>query len=126
MPSAIVIGAGVFGASLADRLAREGWEVTLVERARPGDARAESGGESRLIRCSHGPDDFYARSARRALELWRELGHDVLVESGVVWFARREDGWEADSEAVLRAEGIPAERLAPGRGGAALPERERR
>ncbi len=113
MPSAIVIGAGVFGASLADCLAREGWEVTLVERARPADARAESGGESRLIRCSHGADSFYARSARRAFELWRELGHDVLVESGVVWFARREDGWEADSETVLRAEGIPAERLAP-------------
>jgi sarcosine oxidase len=113
MPSAIVIGAGVFGASLADRLARESWEVTLVERARPGDERAESGGESRLIRCSHGADSFYARSARRAFELWRELGHDVLVESGVVWFARREDGWEADSETVLRAEGIPADRLAP-------------
>ena len=36
MPSAIVIGAGVFGASLADRLAGEGWEVTLVERSEPG------------------------------------------------------------------------------------------
>jgi sarcosine oxidase len=113
MPSAVVIGAGVFGASLADRLAREGWEVTLVERLEPGHPRAESGGETRLIRCSHGPDDFYARSARRALELWRELGGGVLEESGVTWFARREDGWEADSERVLRAEGIPVERLEP-------------
>ena len=113
MPSAIVIGAGVFGASLADRLAREGWEVTLVDRAEPGHPRAESGGETRLIRCSHGPDAFYARSARRALELWRELGEGVLVESGVVWFARREDGWEADSERVLRDEAIAVERLTP-------------
>jgi sarcosine oxidase len=114
MPSAIVIGAGVFGASLADRLASEGWEVTLVERAEPAGPRAESGGETRLIRCSHGPDAFYTRSARRALELWRELGEGALVECGVAWFARAEDGWEADSERVLREEGIPVERLTPG------------
>ena len=121
MPSAIVIGAGVFGASLADRLSREGWEVMLVDRFEPGHARAESGGETRLIRCSHGPEDFYARSARRALELWRELGEGVLVESGVAWFARREDGWEADSERVLRAAGIPVERMSPEEGARLFP-----
>jgi sarcosine oxidase len=121
MPSALVIGAGVFGASLADRLAREGWEVTLVDRFEPGHPRAESGGETRLIRCSHGPEDFYARSARRALELWRELGEGVLVESGVAWFARREDGWEADSERVLRAAGIPVERMSPEEGARLFP-----
>jgi sarcosine oxidase len=121
MPSAIVIGAGVFGASLADRLARESWEVTLVDRFEPGHPRAESGGETRLIRCSHGPDAFYARSARRSLELWRELGEGVLVESGVAWFARREDGWEADSERVLREAGIPVERLAPEEGARMFP-----
>jgi glycine/D-amino acid oxidase-like deaminating enzyme len=121
MPSAIVIGAGVFGASLADRLAREGWEVTLVDRFEPGHPRSESGGETRLIRCSHGPDDFYARSARRALALWRELGDGVLVESGVAWFARREDGWEADSERVLSGAGIPVERLSPEEGARMFP-----
>jgi glycine/D-amino acid oxidase-like deaminating enzyme len=113
VPSAIVIGAGVFGASLADRLACEGWGVTLVDAFEPGHARAESGGETRLIRCAHGPDGFYARSARRAMSLWRELGEGVLVESGVVWFARREDGWEADSERVLSGLGIPVSRLDP-------------
>jgi sarcosine oxidase len=121
MPSALVIGAGVFGASLADRLARAGWEVTLVDRFEPAHPRAESGGETRLIRCCHGPDAFYAHSARRALELWRELGEEVLVESGVAWFAHREDGWEADSERVLRAAGIPVERLSPGEGARLFP-----
>jgi sarcosine oxidase len=121
MPSALVIGAGVFGASLADRLAREGWEVTLVDRFEPGHARAESGGETRLIRCSHGPEAFYARSARRAFEQWRELGEGVLVESGVAWFARREDGWEADSERVLRGAGIPVERMSPEQGARLFP-----
>ena len=126
MPSAIVIGAGVFGASLADRLAREGWEVTLVERFEPGNTRAESGGETRLIRCSaRRRTPFYARSARRALALWRELGEELLVESGMAWFARREDGWEADSERVLRAAGIPVERLAPEEGARLFPGRRR-
>jgi glycine/D-amino acid oxidase-like deaminating enzyme len=110
--SAVVIGAGVFGASLADRLARDEWDVTLVERLQPGHPRAESGGETRLIRSLHGPDTFYTQSARRALELWRELD-GVLEEIGLVWFARREDGWEADGERVLRAAGVPVERLEP-------------
>jgi sarcosine oxidase len=121
MPSAIVIGAGVFGASLADRLARGGWEVTLVDRFEPGHPRAESGGETRLIRCAHGSDEFYARSARRAIELWRGLGEGVLVESGVVWFARREDGWEAASARVLRAAGIPFQRMSREEGARMFP-----
>jgi sarcosine oxidase len=121
MPSALVIGAGVFGASVADRLAADGWKVTLVDRLGPAHPRAESGGETRLIRCAHGADGFYARSARRALGLWRELGDGVLEETGVAWFARRDDGWEADSERVLRGEGIPVERLTPEEGARLYP-----
>jgi sarcosine oxidase len=117
VPAASIVGAGIFGASLAYRLARDGWEVTLYERHEPGHDRAASGGESRLIRYAHGPEVWYTRSAWRARELWRELeaetGRELLVECGVVWFARREDGWESESERVLRAEGIPVERLAP-------------
>jgi sarcosine oxidase len=120
--SAVIVGAGIFGASLAHRLAHDGWEVTLHERHEPGHAKAASGGESRLIRYAHGADPWYARSAWRARELWRELeaetGRELLVESGIAWFARSTDGWEAESERVLRAEGIPVERLEPevGRG----------
>jgi sarcosine oxidase len=110
--SAVIVGAGVFGASLARRLTLDGWDVTLVEAVSPGHVRSGSGGESRLIRCCHGTDVWHARSAWRALDLWREIDPDLLVESGVAWFARREDGWEADSERVLRGEGIPCERVA--------------
>ncbi len=112
MPAAIVVGAGSFGASLADRLVAEGWEVTLIDRFGPGDQRAESGGETRLLRFSHGDDALYTRLARRARELWLELG-GVLVESGVAWLVTDPEGWEADSERVLRAEGVPAETLDP-------------
>ena len=120
MPSAAVVGAGIFGASLAYRLARDGWDVTLYEQHEPGNDRAASGGESRLIRYGHGGDAWYTRSAWRARHLWRELeaetGRSLLVESGIVWFARTEDGWEAESEDVLRAEGIACERLTPDEG----------
>ena len=117
MSSAVIVGAGVFGASLAWRLARAGTEVRLVDQFEPGDPRATSGGESRLIRCGHGPDREYAASARRAGTLWRELeaecGEELLVETGLTWFAHSDDGWEARTIPVFEELAIPYERLAP-------------
>jgi sarcosine oxidase len=116
-PSALVVGAGVFGAAVADALAGRGWAVTIVEQAAPAHRRASSGGPSRILRHSHGHEPWYMRSAARArqgwIELGQEVGEDLFVESGVVWFARGEDGWEAASLAALTAEGIPCERLDP-------------
>lgn len=114
----VVVGAGTFGASLAWWLARAGQGVTLVDQFEPGDRRASSGGETRLLRSSHGEDADYTAMARRARTLWRELeaesGEALLVECGVSWFAHREDGWEAASARTLGAQGIPAERLEVG------------
>src|SRR5262245_7402687 len=119
------MGAGVFGSSLAWWLARAGWDVTLVDQFEPGDTRATSGGETRLIRCGHGEDALYPASAWRARSLWRELeaecGAELLVECGLAWFAHREDGWEAASERVLGAAGIPCERLEPAEGARLFP-----
>lgn len=115
MPSAVIAGAGVFGASLARRLARNGWDVTVVDPHPPGHVRAASGHESRLIRFAHGSDRWYTRSAWRARDLWRELeeetGRSLLLECGVAWFALSQDGWEAQSEDALRAEGVPVVRM---------------
>lgn len=113
--SAIVVGAGVFGASVAHRLAADGWEVTLIERDEPAGPRSTSGSHSRIIRCGHGGDVWHTRLARRARGLWREVerdaGTELLVECGVLWLAREDGRWEAQSEHVMRAEGIPVERL---------------
>lgn len=113
MPSVVIVGAGVFGSSLARQLAIDGWEVTLVEQESPGWDGSSSGGESRLIRWSHGHEAWYARSARRARELWRSIDPSLMAECGLVWFAHGDAGWEADSERVLRGEGIAVERLSP-------------
>ena len=117
MSTAIVVGAGIFGGSLAHELRDRGWDVTLVDRYPPGHARAASGGETRLIRSAHGADVWYVRSVRRAWTRWQELeeetGSSLLVRCGVVWFASDHAGWEAESERVLTAEGVATERLTP-------------
>lgn len=114
----VIVGAGTFGASLAWWLARSGEGVTLVDQFEPGDRRASSGGETRLLRCSHGSDVDYATMARRARTLWRELeeesGEELFVECGLAWFAHCEGGWEAASEATLGTQGIPVERVDAG------------
>ena len=113
----VIVGAGVFGASLAWRLAAAGHAVTLVDQFEPGDARASSGGETRLLRCVHGPDGDYTAMARRARTLWRELeaeaGVQVLLDRGIAWFADQTAGWEADAERTLTEQQIPVEHLDP-------------
>src|SRR3954469_21901062 len=114
MARGVIVGAGTFGASLAWRLVRRGCEVVLVDQFAPGDERATSGGETRLIRCVHGPDADYAAMARRARTLWRELeaetGEALLLDCGVSGFAHGDDGWEASSLRVLHDLGVPAVR----------------
>jgi sarcosine oxidase len=114
-PSAVVVGAGVFGAATALALARRGWQVTLVEQATVGHVGASSGGESRLLRYSHGSESWYTALAWAGRDGWRaledEAGVEILAETGLVWFARDEHGWESDSLAELTAQGIPVERL---------------
>ncbi len=113
----VIVGAGTFGASLAWWLAREGDVVTLVDQFEPGDRRATSGGETRLIRCGHGDSAYYTEMAWRARTLWRELeaesGAELFVECGIAWFAHGDDGWEADSERTIRELDIPCEHLDP-------------
>src|SRR5689334_1621482 len=100
-----VIGAGVFGAWTAYWLRRAGARVVLVDAYGPGNSRASSGGESRMIRLGYGPDEIYTRSAQRSLELWKELFAEVgphaappFQNTGILWLARDQDAY---CEAVL-------------------------
>ncbi|MEV0614517.1 FAD-dependent oxidoreductase [Nonomuraea sp. NPDC050404] len=126
MKSVIVVGAGIWGSSLALRLAETGWRVTLVEQHRPGHVRQASAGETRLLRCSHGADEWYARLARQARDGWRRLeeraGEELYLESGMVWFARTPDGWEHASAQVLKNLDIACEVLDPADGARFFPD----
>ncbi len=106
-----VIGAGVFGTWTARWLLRRGASVTLLDRYGPGNSLASSGGESRATRSAHGPDRFYPIWQRRSLDEWLELDPSLFVPTGVLWLARRQDGFEAASAKALAALDIPAERL---------------
>src|SRR3954463_14069213 len=125
MDSIVIVGAGTFGASLAWWLARDGVQVTLVDQFEPGDRRATSGGEPPLARGGPGGAAPPPAPARRARTLWRQLeaesGADLLIECGLVWFARRAAGGEGASEATMRAQGIPVERLGAEEGARLFP-----
>ena len=51
----VVVGAGAFGGWTALHLLRRGVRVTLVDAWGPGNSRASSGGETRVIRGTYGP-----------------------------------------------------------------------
>jgi sarcosine oxidase len=117
LSSACVVGAGVFGASLARELALRDWDVTLVEQHTPGTVRSASGGDTRLLRAAHGDSEWYTASAVRARTLWLELEAETRTRIwegvGLAWLARRPDGFESVSVPVLERLGIAHEWLAP-------------
>jgi glycine/D-amino acid oxidase-like deaminating enzyme len=114
-PDLVVIGAGVMGAWTAYWARRSGLATVLVDAWGAGNPRATSSDETRISRSSHGDDRFYPLWSRRARELWITLGEawgqELFVQSGALWFAHREDGFEAASIATLTDLGIPIERV---------------
>ena len=107
----VVIGAGVFGAWTAWHLLRAGQQVLLVDQYGPANARASSGGETRVIRMAYGPDDIYTRLSQRSLVAWKaffaRIGRPELFrETGVLWIADAGDKGVAQSAEVLSHAGI--------------------
>ncbi len=117
-PSVAVIGAGAFGGWTALHLLRQGARVTLVDGWGPGNSRASSGGETRIIRATYGPDKIYFEMVRRSLELWREnerrwnrkLFHQVGC---LVLFPTPEHAYGKASVRFFRETGLAFEELSP-------------
>lgn len=89
-----VIGAGAFGGWTALWLLRAGYRVTLIDAWGPGNSRASSGDETRVIRSTYGANETYFDLNVRAIELWREHQHrwnkSLFYNSGVLWFCYEE------------------------------------
>jgi glycine/D-amino acid oxidase-like deaminating enzyme len=114
-PHVVVVGAGAFGGWTALWLRRSGARVTLLDAWGPGNSRASSGGETRVIRATYGPRAVYTRMAARALALWKEhaqrwqrrLYHPI----GVLWLVEGDDQYEKAALPLLAESGVVFEEL---------------
>jgi len=113
-----VVGAGAFGGWTALHLLERGARVTLLDAWGPGNSRASSGGETRIMRGTYGPDQPYSRLAARALKLWQKYEmrwkRQFLHRTGVLWMiSSPDDAYERGSLAMLREAKIKFQELSP-------------
>lgn len=104
-----VIGAGVFGAWTAWHLQRAGRRIVLIDAYGPANARASSGGESRVTRLSYGKDDIYTRMALESQRSWDELssraGLPLFHRIGVLLLWGSDDSYARASVETIRRVG---------------------
>jgi monomeric sarcosine oxidase len=110
-----VVGAGVFGAWTAAHFARRNKRVLLLDCYGPGNARASSAGESRIIRMGYGADEIYTRWSQNSLAQWKEFfgfkRPGLFHETGVLWLANEGDTRIRDTAATLTRRGVEFEQL---------------
>ncbi len=111
-----VIGAGVFGSWTAHHLQKAGKTVILIDGYGAANARASSGGESRIIRMGYGGDEVYTRFSKRALELWLEFFHRIgnqqlFQQTGLLWLSRPDNPQIAKTAEVLTKVGVKFQNL---------------
>jgi sarcosine oxidase len=113
----VVVGAGAFGGWTALSLLRAGLQVTLIDAWGAGNARASSGGETRVIRAVYGGVATYSEMAARALVLWREAEkqwqRQVLFRTGSLWLCTGDDAYVRSSIAPMKTVGLSVEELTP-------------
>lgn len=110
-PHIAVVGAGAFGGWTALHLLERGARVTLLDAWGPGNSRASSGGETRIMRGTYGPDQLYSELAARSMKLWetyeRRWKKRFLHRTGVLWMvSSRDDAYERGAINPLREAGI--------------------
>ena len=111
----VVVGAGVFGAWTAWHLRRQGQRVLLLDAWGAANARASSGGESRMTRTAYGKDELYTRMAWESLPEWRWLsersGLPIFHPLGVLFFFARMEPYMSQTVSVHERLGLPLQIL---------------
>ena len=112
---ACVIGAGAFGGWTALHLLRQGARVTLLDAWGPGNSRASSGGETRILRATYGPHPIYVQMVVRSLALWREhekrWNQRLYTRIGCIWMPGKDDQHEKASIPIMREAGLSVDEL---------------
>ncbi len=125
-PRVVVVGAGAFGGWSALFLLRGGARVTLVDAWGPGNSRASSGGETRVIRGVYGPERIYTRMAARAFTLWREAEarwkKKLYRRTGALWMVADEGDFVRASLPILRENGFAYDELTAAQAGKRYPQ----
>jgi sarcosine oxidase len=111
----LVVGAGVFGAWTAEHLRRAGKSVALVDQMGPANARASSGGESRMTRSAYGRDAIYTRMALDSLREWKRLSDrsalPLFHNCGVLFLFDRMVDYARESIRVHRELDLPLQQF---------------
>ena len=122
----IVVGAGAFGGWTAVHLLRRGVQVTLLDAWGRGHSRASSGGETRIIRATYGPDRIYVDMVVRSLALWREnekrWNRPLYRQIGCIWLPGKDDRYEKAAIPIMRDAGLVVEELTPRDAGKRWPQ----
>ena len=125
-PSVVVVGAGAFGGWTALMLRRRGAKVTLVDAWGPGNSRASSGGETRVIRGVYAGDRIYTAMARRSFELWHEnetrWKKTLYTRTGALWMVADAGEFVRTSLPFLKEFAFPYEELTPAEAGKRYPQ----
>jgi sarcosine oxidase len=110
-----VVGAGVFGAWTAWHLAKRKKRVALIDAYGPANARASSGGESRILRMGYGADELYTLWSQQSLAEWKKnfaaSQPPLFHETGVLWLGGADDSLVRRTAATLRHCKVPFEEL---------------
>ncbi|CAH0308968.1 FAD-dependent oxidoreductase [Roseomonas sp. CECT 9278] len=109
-PSALVLGAGIMGLSVAWGLARRGFAVRVVEQDAVPNPRGASVDHHRLIRHAYGAQAGYMRMVDPAYaawdQVWRDINEVLHIPTGVLAVSGSASGWLGESRATLAADGL--------------------
>lgn len=113
----VVVGAGLYGLSVARAAIAAGHAVTVIEQGPVPNTLGSSVDRHRLIRYPYGDRDGYALMVRDAFpawdRLWADLGQRHFIETGTLAHCFRKGDWGDLSAAQLDRLDIPYERLLP-------------
>ena len=110
-----VIGAGAFGGWTAHHLLKKGYDVTLLDVFGPGNSRASSGGDSRVIRGIYGEDKIYVDLVARSFKLWKryqkQWQQSLYFPTGALWFFQVDDTYAQKSLPIVNQAGLKSEQI---------------